>query len=405
MTRVTGTGGDGGGIDLLAGIRVLDLADAAAAYTGRVLADLGADVVLVEPPGGSPAREAIAEFGFTAAGKRSVTIDLSVDEGRALFLALAATSDVLVSTAAVGEMEAWGLGYEQLHRSHPRLVVTSVTPFGCTGPRRRWRGSDLVAWATSGALPSIGDADRAPVAPGSDLGLTTAALNAAMGTMAALTARRRSGTGQLVDISLQESVISVAMEAGPMTVLEGGFVQRRTGNRRAAGPNGHYRARDGAVCVVAYMPDHWQRLAQWIHEETGVDEVVHDTFAGSPIARLHYAALIDTWVEGLTSRFTREELFAEGQRRGITIAPVSSPVEVLDDPHLAATGGWQASTVPAGAGGATRVRVPTPPISIDGAVARAGAVPAIGEHNRVVLMGDLGLEEAEFDALCEAGTI
>ena len=166
---------------------MVDLAGDAAAYTGRMFADLGADVVLVEPPGGSGSRQVPAHFAFMHAGKRSVTTDLAQTRGRELFSRLVTTSDVLVTTAAVGDMEALDLGYETLHRLVPRLVYTSVTPFGLTGPRRRWRGSDLVGWAASGALPSIGDPDRAPLAPGGGLAFMTGALNAAMGTLAALT--------------------------------------------------------------------------------------------------------------------------------------------------------------------------------------------------------------------------
>ena len=164
-------------------------------------------------------------------------------------------------------------------RSSPELIYTSVTPFGLTGPRRRWRGSDLVGWASSGALPTIGDPDRAPIAPGGGLAYMTGALNAAMGTMLALMARRNGSGGQLVDVSLQEAVLSVTMEAGPLVVLEGGFDMERTGKRRRTGPLGHYATKDGAVSIVAYMPEHWRTLAEWIREETGVEEVTSEEFA------------------------------------------------------------------------------------------------------------------------------
>ncbi len=340
------------GTALLHGVRVVDVSSEAAAYTGRMFADFGADVVLVEAPTGSSARRvapnvrppsgdsASAHFAFMAAGKRSVTIDLTSRSGQQVFRRLVDASDVLITDAAAGEMEALGLGYEALLARHPGLVYTSVTPFGLTGPRRHWRGSDLVGWAASGALPAIGDADHAPLAPGGGLAYMTGALNAAMGAMGALMTRRASGRGQLVDVSLQEAVLSVSMEVSPMLVLEGGFDLERSGKRRRGGPIGHYATEDGAVSIVAYMPDHWDTLAAWIREETGVEEVTSEAFAGTPMSRVHYSELVDLWIEGLTSRYTKQAFFEEAQRRGITVAPVNTALDLDHDAHLDATGGW-----------------------------------------------------------------
>jgi crotonobetainyl-CoA:carnitine CoA-transferase CaiB-like acyl-CoA transferase len=401
------------GVALLDDVRVLDLAGDATAHAGRMLADLGADVLLVEAPRDSPARRrpplattpsgdvVSAHFAYTAAGKRSVTIDLGVPRGRSLFLRLVGASDVLLTDAAVGEMDALGLGYEAVHALHPGLVYTSLTPFGLTGPRRRWRGSDLVGWATSGAMPSIGDADRAPLAPGGELAYTAGALNAAMGTVAALMARDATGSGQLVDISVQEATMSVAMEVSPMVVLEGGFEQRRTGRRKEGGPLGHYATCDGAVSIVAYMPEHWRILAEWVHEETGVEEILAEEFAGTPVTRSPYAELIDLWIEGLTTRYTKQAFFEEAQRRGITVAPVNSASDVLDDVHLRATGGWAAYE----GDGVGMLHVPTPPFHVDGSTATVGDVPALGAHNRDVLVGLLGLGDDEVDALHTDGVI
>lgn len=401
------------GLDLLADVRVLDLAGEATAHAGRMLADLGADVVLVEAPRDSPARRrpplattpsgdvVSAHFAYTAAGKRSVTIDLGVTPGQDLFRRLVGASDVLLTDAAVGEMEMLGLGYESLHALHPELVYTSLTPFGLTGPRRRWRGSDLVGWATSGAMPSIGDADRAPLAPGGGLAHTAGALNAAMGTVAALMARDDIGTGQLVDISGQEATMSVAMEVSPMVVLEGGFDQRRTGKRKEGGPLGHYATRDGAVSIVAYMPEHWRILAEWVHDETGVEEILAEELAGTPITRSPYAEVIDLWIEGLTTRYTKQAFFEEAQRRGITVAPVNSASDVLDDEQLRATAGWRACEEP----GSGTLHVPTPPFHVDGTTAAVADVPALGEHNREVFAGLLGLTDEEIVALQTDGVI
>ncbi len=401
------------GAPLLDGVRVVDVSREAAAYTGRILSDLGADVVLVEPPTGSPAREVpanvrvpggeavSAHFLYMAAGKRSVTIDLTNALGQQLFRRLVDATDVLVTDAAVGEMEALGLGYDELHAHSPALVYTSLTPFGLTGPRRRWRGSDLVGWASSGAMPAIGDPDRAPLAPGGGLAYMTGALNAAMGAMGALMARRNGGTGQLVDVSLQEAVLSVTMEVSPLVVIEGGFDLGRTGKRRRGGPIGHYATSDGAVSIVAYMPEHWSTLAEWIREETGVEEVTSEAFAGTPIERMHYSELVDMWIEGLTTRYTKQAFFEEAQRRGITVAPVNSARDLADDAHLRATNGWAECDTP----GVGALRTPTPPIHVDGIAATVRPSPRLGEHNHDVFVGELGLTDDEVAALRADGVI
>jgi crotonobetainyl-CoA:carnitine CoA-transferase CaiB-like acyl-CoA transferase len=250
-------------------------------------------------------------------------------------------------------------------------------------------------------MPSIGDADRAPLAPGGGLALMAGALNAAMGTVAALMACDDTGAGQLVDISVQEATMSVTMEVSPMVVLEGGFDQSRTGRRKQGGPLGHYATRDGAVSIVAYMPEHWRILAEWVHDETGVEESLADEFAGTPISRLPYAELIDLWIEGLTTRYTKQAFFEEAQRRGITVAPVNSAGDVLDDAHLHATAGWTDYADP----GVGALRVPTPPFHLDGATATVGDVPAHGEHNVAVFVSLLGLPEEDVHALRTAGVI
>jgi crotonobetainyl-CoA:carnitine CoA-transferase CaiB-like acyl-CoA transferase len=408
------------GTALLEGVRVVDVSTEAAAYTGRMFADFGADVVLVEPPSGSSARRVApnvrpgatdtrveagdtvsAHFAFMAAGKRSVTIDLTTLPGQQVFRRLVDASDVLVTDAAAGEMEALGLGYEALLARHPGLVYTSVTPFGLTGPRRHWRGSDLVGWAASGALPAIGDADRAPLAPGGGLAYMTGALNATMGAMGALMTKRASGRGQLVDVSLQEAVLSVSMEVSPMVVLEGGFDLERSGKRRRGGPIGHYATEDGAVSIVAYMPEHWDTLAAWIREETGVEEVTSEAFAGTPISRVHYHELVDLWIEGLTSRYRKQAFFEEAQRRGITVAPVNSALDLDHDAHLNATDGWGHGAAP----GIGSFRSPTPPIHVDGRAPGVGATPGLGEHNHDVFVVELGLTDAEVAELRADGVI
>jgi benzylsuccinate CoA-transferase BbsE subunit len=395
---------------MLGHLRVLDLAGPALAYAGRMFADLGADVILVEPPSGAPARAhpplvetddgvvVSAHFAFLAAGKRSVALDLDVPAGRALLDQLVAASDVALVPDDVDEQRTRGLDATRLRALNPRLVVTSVTGFGSTGPRRHWRSSDLIGWATSGAMFGMGDPDRPPVAPGGGVAHAAGSLNAALGTMLALRARQRSGEGQAVDISLQEAVMSVAMEAGPLYTLEG-QAQARSGPRRM-GAHGMFPVQDGNVEVVAFLPTQWDAMAQWIADELGAEEATSDAFRG-PSARFEFRELIEAWTVELASRYTKQGFFLEAQRRRIPCGPINTSADLLADPQLAAVDGWVEVAHPA----VGHVRLPRSPARFDGELTPVGAVPALGEHTVDVLRDVLGLTDDDIAALEREGVV
>lgn len=397
----------------LDGVRVLDLADEALAYGGRLLADLGAEVVLVEPPGGSPLRRrpplAPAPDGghvslwwaFMAAGKRSVTLDTAHPASRPLLDGLVEHADVLLTTASRLEAPERGLDPARLLEVNPRLVVSSVTPFGLTGPHRDLAGSDLVGWATSGILPANGDPDRAPLAPAGGLSHLPAALDGTIAALLALRAARRDGAGQLCDISVQEATIGVGMEVSLLQFLDGGFAMPRTGPRRPFPPIGHYPASDGPVAIVAYMPEHWDALAAWVAEETGVREILLDTFKGTPMARGPYAEVLDGWLSDLTRRYTKQEFFREAQARGIPTAPVNSAGDVVADPHLDAVGAWVTVDHP----DLGPVRYPRGPFRVDDLPPRVGPPPAPGADNRALYVDELGIDADHLAALHAVGAV
>jgi benzylsuccinate CoA-transferase BbsE subunit len=389
---------------ILAGLRVLDLSGAALTYGGRMFADLGADVVLVEPPTGAPARQhpplvattagdtVSAHFAFMAAGKRSLALDLDTDAGSELFARLVARSDVVFVPDDVDEQRARGLEPARLRAINERVVVAAVAAFGATGPRRHWLGSDLVGWATSGAMYGMGNPGRPPVAPGGGLAQAAGALNAAVGTLLALRARTRTGSGQTVDISQQEAVMSVAMEAGPLYALEGAQAVR-VGPRRL-GAHGMFPVKDGNVEVVAFLPTQWDAMAQWISDELGVEEATADAFR-APGARFELREVIEAWVDELASRYTKQEFFVEAQRRRIPCGPINSAADVLADEQLAAVDAWVDVAHPE----CETVRLPRAPVRFDGEMTTVGAVPAVGEHTVELLRDVLGLSDAEIEHL------
>jgi benzylsuccinate CoA-transferase BbsE subunit len=378
-------------IDLLAGRRVLDFGNEAGAYAGRVFVELGADVILVEPPGGLALRNAeplvelphggtvSATFLAYAAGKRSVTIDESDPEGLVQRARLLETADVALLPMDRDEACRRGLDPDRLPELHPRLVVAAVTPFGLAGPRRAWLASDTTAWASSGLTAITGEADRPPVV--APLGLTNAvaSLNAAMGALLAVRARRTLGHGQTVDVSMQEAVLSVSMEGGPQNALEG---QAPVFAARARLPGvGLYEAADGGVDLTAFLPTQWDALAAWIAEELGVEEATLDSFRGPVTVRMPFADVVHGWIGDLTSRYTKQAFFLEAQRRGIPAGPINDTADLLDDPHLVETGAWEARPAPDLPG----FRLPCGPLTADGARPVAGSVPRPGEHNAEIL--------------------
>lgn len=382
----------GGDLPSLAGIRVVDIAGIEGAYGSKLLADLGADVILVEPPGGhagrrmpplAPAGDESLWFAAFATSKRSVTLDLAGQSGRDVFRRMVATADVVYDTSRPGQLEALGVGWVDLSPDNPGLSWVSLTPYGRSGPRRSWRGSNLVGWASSGILITIGDPDRSPVVPGGPalLGYAIASLNAAAGALLAVRARALTGRGQMVDVSVQESLVAIAPEVGVPVYLDDLLARTRPGNRRPlVRPWGLYPCEDGWISILVLQPHHWVNFARWAHEVTGND-VVTDPAFNDLFTRMEAIEVIDEWTEELTSRYTRREFFEEGQRRGVPVTPVMSAADLAADPHLEARGYWV--TVDDVRGNPRRLA--GPPYRLSRTPWTARRAPFLGEHNEEVL--------------------
>lgn len=372
----------------LVGVRVVAVAGPELAQTIRVLSGLGADLVLVEPPGGGRLRTTPAgdmstgavEAGLWhasfAGGCRSVVVDLDTPDGAQRFRALAAAADVVLDTTEPGWLDRRAAGATAVLADNPSVVWVSVTAFGSDGPRRDWRGSDLVAWAGSGVLYATGHPDTPPVVPGGPalLACHLTALNAAVGTLVALAARERTGRGQVVDVSMQEAAVAAASELGVPLYLSDLLHRARQGNRRPLmRPWGLYPCRDGWASIVIIQPAHWDAIAAWMHERCGNDTAIEPMFR-DVATRFQVPELMDQWAEELSATYTRAELFAEGQRRGVPVTPVTTIADLLADPHLAATGFWADLDDPE----LGPIRVPGPPWRLVGREWRISPAPALG---------------------------
>ena len=351
---------------MLEGIRVLDLTDERGNLASMILGNLGAEVIAVEPPGGQPARR-LAPFAgdepgtdrslvhwAANRGKRSVVLDLAGSASdRARFGALVASADVLFETFAPGQLDALGLGVDDLAACNPGLVHVSMTGFGSSGPKASWQAPDLVALAAGGQLLLSGDADRAPVRCSVPQAWVHASGDAADAALIAVWERGTSGRGQHCDISAQQSV----MQATQSLVLNHAFgveLGARVGGGMRLGPLDIrlvWPCRDGTVSITflfgAAVGPFSARLFQWIWEEGGCDEATRDldwVMLGTQIHTGEVPVSEFDRLKGILADFCltkpKQELFDTALARKLLIAPAASIADVFDTEHFVERDYW-----------------------------------------------------------------
>jgi crotonobetainyl-CoA:carnitine CoA-transferase CaiB-like acyl-CoA transferase len=394
----------------LAGIKVLELATMVAGpYCGKLLGDLGADVVKVESPQGDPARrcgpfpesgpdpERSALFLYNNTSKRGITLDLDVAESLDPVERLLQWADLLIDGLPSGRLEGLGLTLEAMHRLNPALVCTSIAPYGRTGPRAAAKGDELTLMHAAGLgnlLPTrAADVDRAPVRMGGHAVGYHGGLTAALASMAALWARRERGKGRAVDVSLQEAILALVRPN-----VSGSRYHGTTWSRVPDRPPvmGRMQTRDGYI-VVGTPEDHHFRA---FRELMGNPEWI----AGSQWETLEYrthhlmdvAPKLDEWMR----RQSKHDIHQKGAEEGIAVGPIHSAPEVLADPQLAARGYFtEVEHSEAGkqryAGWPYRMSATPPRVS--------RPAPLLGQHNREVYCSELGYSAAEFEQLRRVG--
>jgi crotonobetainyl-CoA:carnitine CoA-transferase CaiB-like acyl-CoA transferase len=328
------------GAGALDGIRVLDLSRfIAGPYCAMLLGDMGADVIKVEPPGrGENSRgfgpfvegESLYTMVFNR-NKRSLTLDLRSDQGKEVLRALLGKADVLVENFVPGTLEKMGFDWDTLKQLNPRLIVTRISGFGQTGPLSRKPCFDVIAQTMSGLMDITGDPQGRPTMAGTYVVDYSTGLYATIGTLGALQARNRTGIGQIVDVALLDSAMSMLMTAIPEQMLFG-RTMKRTGNRdRYGAPANTFPTRDGAWVHLASAGDLMFRA---IAKAMGRAELGYDVRFKDNAARManveELERLITEWTTGLTAA----ELLNELQAIGVPSAKVASVSELLDNAHL-----------------------------------------------------------------------
>ncbi len=389
----------------LADLCVIDLSeDVSGAYAARLLATAGARVTLVEPTTGSAMRRRpplltstqpprSAAFEYLSAWKRGVALDRSTAGGRAALDRLLDRADVVVTSMSSTEALEFD---REARRERPRLVHVSTTPYGLSGPWAGWRSSDLTDWAASGYLYITGDPWREPLQGAGPWASYVAGVTGAVGAMAALTARRASGRGQLVDVSAMESMASSHQWSLVMWSHQG-RVKHRASNRHAEAhhPVCLMPAGDGWVCIAA------PTQAQWVSLCIALDlaEMADDPRYATAGLRFDAAEEIDAqFAPFLTSR-TRADVVEHLQRHHVPASAVLSMDEVLRDEQLESRAFW---VCPEDLG--LDARMPGVPFVMPSSPTSFRSAPSLGADTREVLV-EAGLDDAEIASLAASGEI
>lgn len=411
---------------MLSPYRVLDLTDERGLICGQILADLGADVIAVEPPDGGPARrrgpfaggvpdlERSLTWWAYARGKRSITVDVETDAGREELKRLVRASDVLIESAKPGRMAALGLGYEALAREHPGLVYVSISAFGQDGPKAGYEATDITVSAAAGPMAFTGDEDRPPLRFGVPQAFLHAGAEAAGAALIALRERARSGLGQHVDVSAQQAFA----QATQSTILAAAIGEQESRRIRGGATLGPFflplvwAAKDGFVSLTFFfgtaIGPFSQRLMEWIHDEGGCDEATRDKdWIGFAAALVSGAETVDEYrrVLALVGAFlkgkTKAQLLQAALERRLLIVPIATIGDLMESEQFAFREYWQDVTQPQ-IGRAVRhpgafARFSAAPLS------NGRSAPALGQHSEAVRAELAGRPGGSAAAAADAG--
>ncbi len=411
--------------DSLRPYRVLDLTDENGLLAARILADLGADTIVIEPPGGNHARnlgpfyhdipnpeKSLMWFALNT-NKRGITLDIRTEDGKRLLRELVKTADFLFESWSPGYMESLGLGYEDLKTINPRLVMTSITPFGQTGPWRAYKGSDLVEMSLGGLVYLSGEPGQQPLRIPVPQIFFHAGSWAASGAMMALMARYSTGEGQHVDVSMLEAAAWSNYSSAEWWSYSPKKLLKREGTWRQQGLSRMrliFDCKDGYVLMfllggtMATVGEY--RMVEWMEAEGKCP----DWLRGFDWQNLDVANVDQTFFDNLAEAVapflldkTKKQLFDWAMENELFLAPVNATGDLLDNPQLKSREFWrelehdelgETITYPG-----PFVKMSETPVTV------RHRAPLIGEHNRAIYHDELGLSVEELIALKQAGVI
>lgn len=407
---------------VLNGLRVLDLSDGfAGQFAARLLGDFGADVILVEPPQGTATRrlppfradevglENSGTFLLLNANKRGITLNLATDSGRDLFSQMVKQSDVLIEDRPLGELTGSALEYEKLVHHNPRLIVLHVSPFGRIGPYSTYQANHFIVCALGGWISRAGEPDREPLTSGTAIAHYVGGTVGASAVVAALLQQRSTGSGQFIDLSEMQCLVHLGGMGGvPIDALKAEGDQAPdaylSATPRTRTGSSYFPAyiivpcRDGHVAWIVLSEAQWQSLVGCLN----MPELLEDPRYDTPIKRNQHRMEILEYVKPWFRERTQKEVVAALQEWRVPVAPIPTMDKVFESEQLRSRG-WFATLHHPVIGSIT---FPGPPFRMqESPWELRSPAPTLGQHNREVYGGWLGLEESRVRRLYERGII
>ena len=356
-------------MSMLKGLRALDLTDEKGFLCGKILADLGVEVIKIEQPGGDPSRrfgpfykdvphpeKSLFWFAYNL-NKKGITLNIKTKSGRVIFRRLLEKSDFLIESFSVGYMDSLGFGYNSVHEFQPKIIFVSITPFGQAGPYKNFKSTDLTTVATSGYMYLCGYPNRAPLRISAPQACLHAGAQAAAGAMIALYARDLIGQGQHVDVSMQESMIALTLNAAPFWELLGTILKRagsfRSGLSGTLLGQQTWKCRDGFVTFMIMAGKTGAKtnkaLVEWMSEVGMADDFLKninwDTFDMAKITQ-DFLVSIEERIAQFFLEHTKQEIYNEAIKRRILLYPVSTIKDIAESPQLKARKFWSSTEHP-----------------------------------------------------------
>jgi len=394
----------------LTGYRVLDLGGPLSLHCTKLLADMGADVIKIEPPGGDESRrvppfkddaphsEKSLYFLHFNTNKRGITLDVEKPDGREILLELCKKADVLIETNRPSRAKELRLTYQDLSAVNPALIVASITPFGQSGPWKEYKANDMAGIGLGNLLYLAGEPGEPPLQPPGEIAYGMASTYGAFGIAVALYHRLESGKGQQIDVSMHECAGHIAGYFIPTFGYTGEKPARASRKGEETDLYDPYQTKNGYARIFIIPVEQWRRLVDWMGKPASISGPEFEKMA---YRRKHPEIVVGAIAE-FCARHTKEELYEEGQKRRIAVTPINTAGEFIEMEQTKSRGLFVDMEHPV-IGKYKQFGVVPQLMETPGAIHRPA--PLLGEHNQEVFIGDLGMTNDDLVALRAEGVI